>query len=736
MKIQTLKFLIVFLSLIIFGVASDARADTIINRPLYVGLTSGLQGFWSFDGSDTANDIITDISGNSKNGKLTNGAVRVVGKIGQGVKFDGVDDYIDLTSTMGDKSYSDTTFSVWYKSNTSTVVDDQYFFIHLNGGSTNGIIFSATDDASHTDQLRLVVLKDSVTSNYYGTSDIVDRRWHHLVIVRNSTSILAYVDGVLESTTADVDAGAAVAVTGSTVAYIGDHPANTEQVDGVLDDFRVYNRALSNDEIKRLYRLGGTFIINKPIVNDSLKNGLNGYWSFDGDDLTSNSAIDRSGQKNNGTRSGTIPKVGRISQSLGFNGSTDVVTLSSAPMPKTTGSVSFWMKANQIRAMAAYYESSGTTINEFNGFGNGTDTYETTWGIGAVSNKLAFQYQDGPVSVTFEETTPVVGTWYHVVGTWDRNTGISQFYVNGAIASTSTIFTPTSNNTASVYQFGKVGDGAAARYWDGQIDDFRVYNRVLTRDEVLRLFKLGETFTINKPIVADSLSRGLVGYWSFDPSDIYGTTLYDRSGQGVNGTITAAPSKVIGKFGQAFQFNGSSQYIDMGVGRLDFGRTDSFTLSAWVWRNSENTYDDIMGNIIGPLTYQGYRYIIFSNADPNANALCVDLINHNGADVWSRVCSPNSSVSPRKWTHLAFTYDGAVTGIAGVQIYIDGIQQSKQTVHDTLAGGDFKQSFYSWGIGLMPAEATHYMDGKIDEARVYNRVLSPDEIKRLYNLGK
>jgi hypothetical protein len=45
-------------------------------------------------------------------------------------------------------------------------------------------------------------------------------------------------------------------------------------LDGRIDDVRIYNRALSLDEIKRRRKLGGTFKVNFTISNDSLKTGL------------------------------------------------------------------------------------------------------------------------------------------------------------------------------------------------------------------------------------------------------------------------------------------------------------------------------------------------------------------------------------------------------------------------------------------------------------------------------
>ena len=80
-----------------------ADAAVIIQRPLYIGLTSGLVGYWSFDGQDTFGKVnkTIDGSGNNNHGTLTNGATTTIGKLGQALSFDGVDDYVAITENAG-----------------------------------------------------------------------------------------------------------------------------------------------------------------------------------------------------------------------------------------------------------------------------------------------------------------------------------------------------------------------------------------------------------------------------------------------------------------------------------------------------------------------------------------------------------------------------------------------------------------------------------------------------------
>jgi hypothetical protein len=136
-----------------------------------------------------------------------------------------------------------------------------------------------------------------------------------------------------------------------------------------------------------------------------------------------------------------------------------------------------------------------------------------------------------------------------------------------------------------------IGTAGTSQYFNGSIDDVRIYNRALSASEVQQLYNLGAGTHVNTSSAnlqqSSSLANGLVGYWTFDGPTISGTTVKDLSGQGNNGTNNGA-MPTIGKLGQALQFNGSSNYINLGTGsQYNFPDT-TFTVSAWI-RTSANS---------------------------------------------------------------------------------------------------------------------------------------------------
>src|SRR3989344_6925774 len=73
-------------------------------------------------------------------------------------------------------------------------------------------------------------------------------------------------------------------------------------------------------------------------------------------------------------------------------------------------------------------------------------------------------------------------------------------------------------------------------------------------------------FVVNRPVML-GLNNGLVGYWSFDGPQVVGTTAFDESGNGNNGTLFNDPTRAIGRIGQGMNFNNplvNRQYVDIG----------------------------------------------------------------------------------------------------------------------------------------------------------------------------
>jgi len=212
-------------------------------------------------------------------------------------------------------------------------------------------------------------------------------------------------------------------------------------------------------------------------------------------------------------------------------------------------------------------------------------------------------------------------------------------------------------------------------------------------------------FTLTLGLVSRT-SADLVGYWRLDEGS--GTMVYDSSGNDNNGTIHGAKWDA-GKYGQALQFNGQDNYVE--VPTSDSLEIDTnVTIAAWIyWIDAGDGWQGILSK--GPMSGPGENYSLFVNRDGRffhfVLALNVGRVQQN---------SPNNSVVPNEWQHVCCTWDGSVT-----RIYITGEVAMEMDQVATII-----PSTLPLRIGHREA-SSHYWNGIIDEVRIYNHALTEAE---------
>lgn len=205
-----------------------------------------------------------------------------------------------------------------------------------------------------------------------------------------------------------------------------------------------------------------------------------------------------------------------------------------------------------------------------------------------------------------------------------------------------------------------------------------------------------------------ALPEGKILFLPFDEGS--GTIAYDHSGYGNNGTIVGA-TWVDGKYGKALSFNGSTDNVQVNDSdNLDL--VDAVTMTAWIYPTQVNVlhtiieknaaYDRLRINA-GKL---GWR-IFWSDAS-NTGDLYTDDV----------VCVINT------WQHVACTYSKSTGKII---LYVNGVAVK------TFTGYTKNIIVNTEKVFIGSHEIYDFFNGVIDEARIYNRALSPAEILSLYN---
>ncbi len=215
--------------------------------------TSGLVGYWNMD--EGTGTTANDSSGNGNNGMLVNGPVWVVGKVGSGaLSFDGSNDYVTTSDISVMDSQSAFTVSAWVKLNSTAI--NQTVSGKWDGSA--GLFFQTGNACGGGDDISFGFSGGYVCTN---ANLLKAGQWQHWAgVFDNSLGAnkhRIYLNGVQQSTT-NFGSPDIITSTGASTANfeIGDNNALNRFLNGSLDDVRVCNRALSAQEIQKLYQLG------------------------------------------------------------------------------------------------------------------------------------------------------------------------------------------------------------------------------------------------------------------------------------------------------------------------------------------------------------------------------------------------------------------------------------------------------------------------------------------------
>lgn len=217
----------------------------------------------------------------------------------------------------------------------------------------------------------------------------------------------------------------------------------------------------------------------------------------------------------------------------------------------------------------------------------------------------------------------------------------------------------------------------------------------------------------------------MVAYWDFEEAS--GNTVYDRTVNGNNGTLTnmdAVTDRITGgKVCRALDFDGGNDYVLVPASNLDI--TGDISVSMWVRPNvSSNSF------------HSSWNYFIY-HKDPNLSSTFKQELgyykddgprfkpyNQSGTNY---DFSPDVVFDAGTWYHVVYIRRGT-----SLEIYINGaLADSRSDFSGTLRltgpGGEIR-------IGGGTGSSSGFI-GAMDEVRIYNRALNTDEITSLYQVG-
>lgn len=220
-------------------------------------------------------------------------------------------------------------------------------------------------------------------------------------------------------------------------------------------------------------------------------------------------------------------------------------------------------------------------------------------------------------------------------------------------------------------------------------------------------------------------SSNLVAHFAMNESS--GTTVSDHSLKNNTGTITGAVF-TSGQIGNSLDFDGVDDYVSFpNESYYDFNRTDSFSVTAWikVATSTTNTYY-LVSKVFGGVPYNGWTMAVDYDA-PATGYLFARLCYIYSTNVLEKQSSVR--VDSNTWRHVAFTFAGTSTP-SGLNVYVDGALSNGTVTYNSLSASILNNQALVIGNFAAGGAPT---DGLIDDVRIYDKVLSADEISCIYN---
>ena len=215
-------------------------------------LARGLVGCWLFN--EGGGNKVYDLAKNN-HGTLINRPLWWTGRNGYALKFDGVNDYVDAGSGASLNITDAITVSAWIKPFST---HDGGVIEKTIGGTVNKqyLMFVSGSELLNFRVMKAAGIYDARSASYPPLNT-----WTHIVGRYDGSEVSVWVNGIKQITTV---AAAAPIDSGSGATLIGMLGSSIYPFNGLIDEVRVYNRALSSSEIKQLYQDPYCFI--QPIV--------------------------------------------------------------------------------------------------------------------------------------------------------------------------------------------------------------------------------------------------------------------------------------------------------------------------------------------------------------------------------------------------------------------------------------------------------------------------------------
>jgi hypothetical protein len=622
------------------------------------------------------------------------------GKYNSAIDFSGGYPYI----SAGDVGFVDgltgMTVSMWVNPNTLTNsalmckrdFSDQFSFCI----TTN---YAATDEVYFQIGSSLTTMATFTTSNL----NLSTSNWYYLTFVFDgsadvSSRMKVYKNGKPVSGSTDFTPPTSMTSGSTSTLYLGDN-GTYSSFQAKYDDVKIYTFPLTEDQIKIEYNQGQSEVFG------SVSTDSNGDATWENE------------------RQFCVPGDTSTCTSPNFQFSFD----------ENTGNTIYQYKNSFNQSTATLYNTSWLSASEcpsgsclsFNGTNSKVDDVTEFW-IGNTNTINFWAYPATTTEPPLSMNSDSLRIYFNagVVSTYGFTSPV--IYVNG-IQTTSIEANKWQHITVTFDDVNiwaiVIGYSPGLGYYKGRIDEIRMYDYTRTPAQIAWDYNQGAP----------------IAHYDFD--ECSGSILHDVAPKAdinsikYNGTINASTSGQLsvgncstnantmwyngrnGKYSSSLNFDGTDDYVDLGTS-IDTSSFKGLTVSGWFKSNSGNANQQ---SIITKMDDHNYGGLITAFGIWTQQSIIYFEITTNP---WVTITTP---ITDDVWNHFTATYDGNI-----MKLYINGVLKASDSQTGTMHNAT---SHMLIGAKYYDSIITRNFDGPIDNIKIWNYALTPEQIKTEYNQG-
>ncbi len=610
------------------------------------------------------NGHFNDESGNEFHGVVTGDITPMEDRWGNqnvAMNFSGSGNYVDIDFN-GFPFSNELTISFWAKVSDSEVEYARFLAVNKDTGEPDEMALRI-NYVSSIDEYRFKIgdgsADDSQIQSYSNPE-----HWELITAVYDNNELKLYInDDLRKSTITQISLDDFISL------RIGDAFGSSRNYNGAMDDLRIYNYALSEEEINALFTNWGW----EGYENDAEPIA---HYSFDGS--VENSITQELGEINGNIQYG----LGIRDQSIHFEGDGNVNLGELYTIDDQDFSTSMWIKFDDHDSDNQFLRNSLLSDPNPNLFAL---TYANN---NSKKIRLVTIDQNQNPNNLYTINDYEIDTWYYL--TFVRSGGTGFIYVNGELENSGKI------NGGDIGDFKDwvLGQGHQEGFFRGSIDELQVFDIALTSEQVKTLYN-------------ESGGDKLVAYYPFNGN------ANDESGNGFD-AVEIEATLTTDRFGisnNAYQFDGVDDFIQLSG---SFSNNQSKG-SVSIWVQFEDELDDY--NIIakGPNDFR----IQYSQSNDD---IYFSLNSENGVDR----DYTDSNLDWTQWNHIVITWDEN-----SKSVFLNG--QLNYNVSNSFSIESNIGDIYLGRNGGLETNDYEFLKGKIDDLIWFNAKLSESDIQILYS---